>query len=104
MTAASTLTTPLPIPLPPPAASTPSASPAGRVPPRKRPLPAGRPREWYVSHNRRLKAMRIAIALLDSGVYTPAQARNRTIRRTAARIGVHPPSNTTCSLVRSLLP
>jgi hypothetical protein len=62
------------------------------------------PREWYVSHNRQLKAMRIAIALLDSGVYTPSQARDHTIRRTAARIGVHPPSNTTCRLVRSLLP
>ncbi|MGV9551936.1 hypothetical protein ACWDR6_26520, partial [Streptomyces ardesiacus] len=35
----------------------------------KRPLPAGRPREWYITHNRRLKAMRLAIALLDSGVY-----------------------------------
>jgi len=51
-----------------------------------------------------LKAMRLAIALLDAGVYTPQQARNRTIRRAAARIGVHPPSNTTCRLVRSLLP
>ncbi|MGW7516845.1 hypothetical protein ACWGJ2_14750 [Streptomyces sp. NPDC054796] len=72
--------------------------------PRKRPLPAGRPREWYETHNRQLKAMRIAIALLDTGVYTAKQARNRTIRATAARIGVHPPSNTTCHLVRSLLP
>ncbi|GAB2821763.1 hypothetical protein [Streptomyces daliensis] len=71
---------------------------------KKRPLPAGRPREWYETHNRQLKAMRIAIALLDTGVYTAKQARNRTIRATAARIGVHPPSNTTCHLVRSLLP
>ncbi|WP_206323674.1 hypothetical protein [Streptomyces sp. HNM0574] len=70
----------------------------------KKPLPAGMPREWYESHNRRLKAMRIAIALLDSGVYTPYQARNRAIRRAAARIGVRPPSNTTCRMVRSLLP
>lgn len=70
----------------------------------KKPLPAGRPREWYESHNRRLKAMRIAIALLDTGVYTAAQARNQTIRRTAERIGVHPPSATTCRLVRALLP
>lgn len=104
MTAASTLKTPLPLSPAPPAASAPAAPAAVRVPPGKKPLPAGRPREWYVSHNRRLKAMRIAVALLDSGVYTPAQARNRTIRRTAARIGVHPPSNTTCGLVRSLLP
>ncbi len=37
------------------------------VPVEKRPLPPGRPREWYVTHNRRLKAMRLAIALLDSG-------------------------------------
>jgi len=95
MTAASTLTTPLPLPLP--------ASPPQVQPPKKR-LPAGRPREWYVSHNRQLKAMRIAIALLDSGVYTPGQARDLTIRRAAARIGVHPPSNTTCRVVRSLLP
>jgi hypothetical protein len=71
--------------------------------PSKKPLPAGQPREWYVSHNRRLKAMRLAIALLDTGVYTPRQAHNGRIRSTAARIGVHPPSNTTCHLVRSLI-
>jgi len=70
----------------------------------KKPLPAGRPREWYVTHNRQLKAMRIAIALLDTGVYTPQQAHNGVIRATADRIGVHPPSTTTCRLVRSLLP
>lgn len=95
---ASTRTPPLPLPL---MADAP-ASPAG--PPVRKRLPAGRPRAWYVAHNRQLKAMRIAIALLDSGVYTPGQARDHTIRRTAARIGVHPPSNTTCRLVRSLLP
>jgi len=95
MTAASTLTPPSPLPLP--------TSHAQQPLPKKR-LPAGRPREWYVAHNRRLKAMRLAIALLDSGVYTPGQARDHTIRRTAARIGVHPPSGTTCGLVRSLLP
>ena len=50
------------------------------APVEKRPLPPGRPREWYVTHNRRLKAMRLAIALLDSGVYVPNQARNETIR------------------------
>ncbi|MBD3006083.1 MULTISPECIES: hypothetical protein [unclassified Streptomyces] len=70
--------------------------------PKKR-MPAGRPREWYESHNRRLKAMRLAIALLNSGVYRPEQASNRKIRSTAARIGVHPPSNTTCRMVRSLI-
>ncbi|WP_446465180.1 hypothetical protein [Streptomyces sp. BRA346] len=70
--------------------------------PKKR-MPAGRPREWYETHNRRLKAMRLAIALLNSGVYRPEQARNRKIRATAVRIGVHPPSNTTCRMVRSLL-
>lgn len=70
----------------------------------KTPLPAGLPREWYVTHNRQLKAMRIAIALLDTGVYTPRQAPDRVIRATADRIGVHPPSGTTCRLVRSLLP
>ncbi|MFI6701965.1 hypothetical protein ACIBJC_23870 [Streptomyces sp. NPDC050509] len=69
---------------------------------RKR-LPAGRPREWYESHNRRLKAMRLAIALLDSGVYQSASAPNRRIRSTAARIGIHPPSNTTCRMVRELI-
>ncbi|MBV7694763.1 hypothetical protein [Streptomyces sp. TRM70350] len=69
----------------------------------KRPLPPGRPREWYISHNRRLKAMRLAIALLDSGVYVPNQARNETIRDTAELIGVHPPSDTTCHMVRALL-
>ncbi|MFW6689997.1 hypothetical protein [Streptomyces sp. MAR4 CNX-425] len=70
----------------------------------RKPLPAGMPREWYVAHNRMLKAMRIAIALLDTGVYTPQRARNEVIRHTAERIGVHPPSLTTCRLVRSLLP
>ncbi|PSM41253.1 hypothetical protein C6Y14_20885 [Streptomyces dioscori] len=69
----------------------------------KRPLPPGRPREWYVTHNRRLKAMRLAIALLDSGVYVPRQAHNDTIRSTAALIGVHPPSDTTCHMVRALM-
>ncbi|MFF8904101.1 hypothetical protein [Streptomyces olivaceoviridis] len=69
----------------------------------KRPLPAGRPREWYVTHNRRLKAMRLAIALLDSGVYLPDQARNETIRGTAERIGMRPPSDTTCHMVRALM-
>ncbi|MFI0571909.1 hypothetical protein [Streptomyces tendae] len=69
----------------------------------KRPLPAGRPREWYVTHNRRLKAMRLAIALLDSGVYLPNQARNERIRSAALTIGVHPPSDTTCHMVRALM-
>ncbi|MEU5179030.1 hypothetical protein AB0G49_03125 [Streptomyces longwoodensis] len=69
----------------------------------KRQLPPGRPREWYVGHNRRLKAMRLAIALLDSGVYLPQQARNDTIRTTAETIGVHPPSDTTCHMVRALM-
>jgi hypothetical protein len=73
------------------------------APVEKRPLPPGRPREWYVTHNRRLKAMRLAIALLDSGVYLPNQARNETIRTTAETIGVHPPSDTTCHMVRALM-
>ncbi|MEU1518150.1 hypothetical protein ABZ490_39420 [Streptomyces sp. NPDC005811] len=73
------------------------------VPVAKRPLPAGRPREWYVAHNRRLKAMRLAIALLDLGVYLPNQARNEKIRSTAELIGVHPPSDTTCHMVRAYL-
>ncbi|MEU9758574.1 hypothetical protein [Streptomyces sp. NPDC047985] len=70
---------------------------------RKKPLPAGRPREWYVTHNRRLKAMRLAIALLDTGVYYPSTATDRRIRATAERIGIHPPSDTTCRMVRSLI-
>ncbi|KFG75872.1 hypothetical protein [Streptomyces mutabilis] len=69
----------------------------------KRPLPAGRPREWYITHNRRLKAMRLAIALLDSGVYLPNQARNERIRSAAQAIGVHPPSDATCHMVRALM-
>jgi hypothetical protein len=69
----------------------------------KRPLPPGRPRDWYVTHNRRLKAMRLAIALLDSGVYVPNQARDEKIRSTAQVIGVHPPSDTTCHMVRALM-
>lgn len=70
----------------------------------KKPLPAGWPRERYENHNRKLKAMRIAIALLDTGIYTSRQAGDRTIRAMADRIGVHPPSRTTCRMVRSLLP
>lgn len=69
----------------------------------RKPLPAGQPREWYETHNRRLKAMRLAIALLDSGVYHAANADNRRIRSTAARIGIRPPSNTTCRMVRDLI-
>ncbi|MFJ5778783.1 hypothetical protein [Streptomyces sp. NPDC093094] len=69
----------------------------------KRPLPAGRPREWYITHNRRLKAMRLAIALLDSGVYAPDHAGDETIRSAAEQIGVHPPSDTTCRMVRALM-
>ncbi|MFJ2441955.1 MULTISPECIES: hypothetical protein [unclassified Streptomyces] len=81
--------------------------PAERVravsPLKRRPLPPGLPREWYETHNRRLKAMRLAIALLDAGVYLPEKASNRRIRSTAARIGIHPPSNTTCRMVRALI-
>jgi hypothetical protein len=69
----------------------------------KRPLPPGRPRSWYVTHNRRLKAMRLAIALLDSGVYRAARADNETIRRTADLVGIRPPSDKTCRLVRDLM-
>ncbi|MET9149545.1 hypothetical protein [Streptomyces sp. NPDC004042] len=72
------------------------------APVHKRPLPPGRPREWYVTHNRRLKAMRLAIALLDSGIQ-PGQARDETIGATAELIGVHPPSATTCHMVRALM-
>lgn len=101
MTAASTPTSPTTTPR----ATSPVRRHSAPVPVlRKRPLPAGRPREWYEAHNRQLKAMRLAVALLDSGIHTPVQARNRAIRSAAARLGEHPPSNTTCRLVRSLLP
>ncbi|WP_405578340.1 hypothetical protein [Streptomyces sp. NBC_01190] len=83
--------------------SAPTQVPLFAAPSPKKPLPAGRPREWYVAHNRRLKTMRLAIALLDAGVYEPAQAGNGEIRSTAARIGVHPPSDITCRMVRALL-
>ncbi|MFG2670246.1 hypothetical protein [Streptomyces sp. NPDC048445] len=69
----------------------------------KKRLPAGRPREWYVSHNRRLKAMRLAIALLDSGVHQPSSAGNARIRSAAELLGIHPPSDTTCRMVRALI-
>ncbi|WP_367041196.1 hypothetical protein [Streptomyces sp. Je 1-332] len=69
----------------------------------KRPLPAGRPREWYITHNRRLKAMRLAIALLDSGVYLPNQANNTRIRSMAEDVGIHPPTDITCHMVRALM-
>ncbi|MGW1197866.1 hypothetical protein ACWD4B_18800 [Streptomyces sp. NPDC002536] len=69
----------------------------------KQKMPAGHPRAWYEAHNRQLKAMRLAIALLHSGMYRPEQATNRKIRATAERIGVHQPSDTTCRLVRVLI-
>ncbi|MGW0560940.1 hypothetical protein ACWDZ4_09950 [Streptomyces sp. NPDC003016] len=69
----------------------------------KTPLPAGRPRAWYETHNRRLKAMRLAIALLDTGVYHPAQASDDEIRTMAELVGIHPPSDTTCRMVRALI-
>ncbi|MFC5724087.1 hypothetical protein ACFP1Z_28360 [Streptomyces gamaensis] len=69
----------------------------------KRRLPAGRPRAWYEAHNRRLKAMRLAIALLHSGAYRPRQATNRRIRAVAEQIGVRPPSDATCRMVRVLI-
>jgi hypothetical protein len=72
-------------------------------PPAVQPLPAGLPRDWYIDHNRRLKAMRLAVVLLDSGIYRPEQATNRRIRAMAVRIGIHRPSAATCRVVRSLL-
>lgn len=69
----------------------------------KQPLPTGQPRTWYVSHNRRLKAMRLAIALLDSGAFAPDQATNEKIRETAEVVGVHRPSDATCRMVRRLM-
>ncbi|GGV15349.1 MULTISPECIES: hypothetical protein [Streptomycetaceae] len=72
-------------------------------PPAPQPLPPGLPRAWYEDHNRRLKAMRLAIVLLDSGNYLPQQATNRRIRSVASRIGIHRPSAVTCRAVRSLL-
>jgi hypothetical protein len=72
-------------------------------PPAVRPLPAGMPREWYIDHNRRLKAMRLAVVLLDSGVYLPQHATNRRIRSLAVRLGIHRPSAITCRAVRALL-
>ncbi|MFJ4919370.1 hypothetical protein [Streptomyces sp. NPDC088725] len=81
-----------------------TTNPSKTAPPTERvPLPAGQPREWYETHNRRLKAMRLAIALLDAGVYHPWNADDRRIRSTAARIGIHPPSETTCRMVRALI-
>ncbi|MCY0943880.1 MULTISPECIES: hypothetical protein [Streptomyces] len=70
---------------------------------KKKPLPAGLPREWYESHNRRLKAMRLAISLLDSGTYDARRATNRKIRTMAVRTGIHRPSNVTCKLVRAFI-
>lgn len=69
----------------------------------KQKMPAGRPRAWYEAHNRQLKAMRLAIALLHSGVYRPEQATDGRIRATAERIEVRPPSEATCRLVRVLI-
>lgn len=70
---------------------------------KKKPLPAGLPREWYERHNRGLKAMRLAISLLDSGTYDVQRATNRKIRTMAVRTGIRQPSNVTCKLVRSFI-
>lgn len=70
---------------------------------KKKPLPAGLPREWYETHNRRLKAMRLAISLLDSGTYDAQRATNRKIRTMAVRTGIRRPSNVTCKLVRTFI-
>lgn len=51
----------------------------------------------------RLKAMRLAIALLDAGVYHPSSASNARIRTAAERLAIHPPSDTTCRMVRALI-
>ncbi|MFD9306857.1 hypothetical protein ACFWCB_30030 [Streptomyces sp. NPDC060048] len=72
-------------------------------PVKKKPLPAGLPREWYESHNRHLKAMRLAISLLDTGTYDAQRATNRKIRTIAVRTGIRRPSNVTCKLVRSFI-
>ncbi|MCK7623531.1 hypothetical protein MUU72_10570 [Streptomyces sp. RS10V-4] len=85
------------------AVATPLTTPLPAHPLPKKPLPAGWPRERYESHHRRLKAMRLAIALLDTGTYRPEHATNTKIRTTAHAIGVHPPSDTTCRLVRALI-
>lgn len=89
-------------PLPTVAPADPSA-PQPSAPLAKRRLPAGRPREWYVRHNRRLKAMRLAIALLDAGAHGPGFVHDRTIRAAAVRLGIHPPSTATCRMVRQLM-
>ncbi|MFR9674872.1 hypothetical protein [Streptomyces sp. TR06-5] len=88
----------------PPAPARRPASVPARQPLPKAPLPAGQPRDWYTAHNRQLKAMRLAIALLDAGVLSPRRATDRRICLLAERIGVHRPSRTTCRLVRTLLP
>lgn len=89
---------------PAPTAPLTSTHPAGAAPaPRRRPLPPGQPRAWYESHNRRLKALRLATALLADGVYHPTQATDRRIRAMALRIGVNAPSDTTCRQVRVLM-
>ncbi|WP_260867614.1 hypothetical protein [Streptomyces sp. SAJ15] len=85
-----------------PDTAAPPALPTLTTLPKQR-MPAGRPREWYEAYNRRLKAMRLAIALLNSGAYRPEQAPDHVIRTTAARIGVHPPSAVTCRMVRAFI-
>ncbi|MEW1636348.1 hypothetical protein AB0469_19990 [Streptomyces sp. NPDC093801] len=79
------------------------AAAASLVMPKKMPLPAGLPREWYENHNRRLKAMRLAISLLDTGTYDAKRATNRKIRTMAVRVGIHRPSNLTCRMVRAFI-
>ncbi len=50
-----------------------------------------------------LKAMRLAISLLDSGTYDARRATNRKIRTMAVRTGIHRPSNVTCKMVRAFI-
>ncbi|MFD7651655.1 hypothetical protein ACFV5M_28965, partial [Streptomyces albidoflavus] len=81
----------------------PRAARARPPPPHACAAPPPRPREWYVRHNRRLKAMRLAIALLDAGAHGPGFVHDRTIRAAAVRLGIHPPSTATCRMVRQLM-
>lgn len=69
----------------------------------KKRLPLTAPVSGTSPTTMRLKAMRLAIALLDTGVHQPSSASNARIRTTAELLGIHPPSDTTCRMVRALI-
>ncbi|MEU7631715.1 hypothetical protein AB0C34_17255 [Nocardia sp. NPDC049220] len=81
------------------------AVPATPSTPMRKPLPRGKAKKWYQAVNRRRRAAKLVLALLDQGIYTPSRATNGRIRKIATQynIGGTTPSDITCELVRQYL-